>query len=218
VLYFAASIVTQVDAEKRQADLADLEDKVKAEAERIYVVRDEAMAALEQRLARRRAYFASGKETGFDEDDDFWGRGLSNWAEEQGVPPLDELRKLVGGMFVDVSQQITTEDSKKIRELVRNSAIREDRQLSTRELENVAQAAIAIRHALAPLYGELEKATGSKKGAVTKRLNKILDALLSGGAIEGDDAELVASVDRKLVDKSRELGNGLLKDVVDTWE
>ena len=216
VLYFAASIVTQVDAEKRQADLADLEDKVNAEAERIYVDRDEAMAALEQRLARRRAYFASGKENGFDEDDDFWGRGLSNWAEEQGVPPLDELRKLVGGMFVDVSQQITTEDSKKIRELVRNSAIREDRQLSTRELENVAQAAIAIRHALAPLYGELEKATGSKKGAVTKRLNKILDALLSGGALEGDDAELVASVDRKLVDKSRELGNGLLAEVLST--
>ena len=90
VLYFAASIVTLVDAEKRQADLADLEDKVNAEAERIYVDRDEAMAALEQRLARRRAYFASGKETGFDEDDDFWGRGLSNWAEEQGVPPLEE--------------------------------------------------------------------------------------------------------------------------------
>ena len=86
VLYFAASIVTAVDTEKRAADLNGLEDQVKAEAERIDVDRDEALAALEDRLSRRRDYFAKGKERNFDEDDDFWGRGLSNWAEEQGVP------------------------------------------------------------------------------------------------------------------------------------
>ena len=45
VLYFAASMVTSVDVEKRAADLAELEDKVKAESERIYVDRDEALAA-----------------------------------------------------------------------------------------------------------------------------------------------------------------------------
>ena len=85
VLYFAASIVTAVDNEKRAADVNALEDQVKAESERIYVDRDEALAALEDRLARRRDYFAKGKERNFDEDDDFWARGLSNWAEEQGA-------------------------------------------------------------------------------------------------------------------------------------
>ncbi len=85
VLYFAASIVTQVDREKRQEDLADLEDKVAGESERVYLDRDEALSALDDRLARRRDYFASGKEKNFDEDDDFWGRGLSNWAEEVGA-------------------------------------------------------------------------------------------------------------------------------------
>ncbi len=85
VLYFAASIVTAVDREKRQEDLADLEDKVAAESERIYLDRDEALSALDDRLARRRDYFAAGKERNFDEDDDFWGRGLSNWAEESGA-------------------------------------------------------------------------------------------------------------------------------------
>src|SRR6266478_1101801 len=50
-------------------DLDDLEDKVKAEVERIYVDRDEQLAALEQRLKRRRDYFAKGAEKGFDEDD-----------------------------------------------------------------------------------------------------------------------------------------------------
>ena len=100
VLYFAASIVTAVDVEKRAADLNGLEDQVKAESERIYVDRDEALAALEDRLARRREFFAKGKERNFDEDDDFWVRGLNNWAEEQGVPALEEARSLVGGLAV----------------------------------------------------------------------------------------------------------------------
>ena len=151
VLYFAASIVTRVDAEKRAADLADLEDKVRAEHERIYVERDEHLAALEQRLTRRREHFTKGKDKDFDEDDEFWARGLSAWAEEQGLPPLDEARKLVGGILVEVSGQITTEDSKKIRELVRRSAIRSDRNLTSRELEIVAQAGSQIRDAIAPL-------------------------------------------------------------------
>ena len=76
VLYFAASIVTAVDVEARAKDLADLEDKVRAESERIHVDRDEALAALEDRLARRRDFFTKGKERNFDEDDEFWARGL----------------------------------------------------------------------------------------------------------------------------------------------
>src|SRR2546426_3217017 len=42
-----------------------------------------------------------------------------------------EARSLVGGLFVEIAPKISTEDSKKIRELVRNAAIREDRK-STR--------------------------------------------------------------------------------------
>src|SRR3989454_3421068 len=147
VLYFAASIVTAVDVEKRAADVNDLEDKVRGEAERIEVDREEALAALEQRLQRRRDYFAKGKDKDFDEDDDFWVRGLSNWAEEAGLPTLEEARGLVSGIFTELATSISTEDSKKVRELVRNAAIREDRKLSSRELEQVAQAAEEIRAA-----------------------------------------------------------------------
>jgi DNA-directed RNA polymerase beta' subunit len=107
VLYFAASIVTAVDVEKRASDVNALEDQVKAESERIYVDRDEALAALEDRLARRREYFAKGRERNFDEDDDFWGRGLSNWAEEQALPTLEDVRGLVGGLFVELVGQTT---------------------------------------------------------------------------------------------------------------
>ena len=65
---------------------------------------------------------------------------------------------------------------------------------------------------------EYDKATGSKKGAVTKHLNRILDALLGGTELEGEDAELVASVDRKNLEKARELGNGLLRELIETAE
>jgi DNA-directed RNA polymerase subunit beta' len=216
VLYFAASIVTVVDNEKRAADLNELEDQVRAEGERIDVDRDEALAALEDRLARRRDYFAKGKERNFDEDDDFWARGLSTWAEEQALPALEDARTLVGGLFVELVPQITTEDSKKIRELVRNSAIRDDRRLAPRELDVVATAAEQIKAAIAPLEKEAEKATGSKKGAVTKHIHRVTEGLLTGGELNEEDTALVAGVDQKNLEKARELGNGLLAEVLES--
>jgi DNA-directed RNA polymerase subunit beta' len=218
VLYFAASIVTLVDNEARAKDLTELEDKVKAESEQIYVDRDEQLADLEKRLARRRAFFSESKEKGFDEDDDFWTRGLATWAEESALPPLEEARKLVGGLFLELVPQITTEDAKKIRELVRNAAIREDRKLTPRELEQVASAGEQILAAIAPLEKDLEKATGAKKGAITKHIHRIVDALLVGEELNDEDAQIASGVDQKNLEKARDLGNNLLKDVVDTWE
>ncbi len=218
VLYFAASIVTHVEVDKRAADLADLEDKVRGEYERINVDRDEALAALEDRLSRRREHFTKGKERNFDEDDEFWARGLSNWAEEQGLPTLEEARKLASNIFVDVAKTVTTEDSKKIRELVRSAAVRDDRRLAPRDTEAVGNAAVQILEALAPLAKQADKATGSKKGAITKHMNKIRDALLSGEELEGEDAELVQGVEKKNLEKARDLGAGLLNDVLDQAE
>jgi DNA-directed RNA polymerase subunit beta' len=215
VLYFAASIVTAVDTEKRAADLNGLEDQVKAEAERVEVDREEALAALEGRLKRRRDYFAKSAEKGFDEDDDFWTRGLSTWAEEQALPTLEDVRTLAGGLFVELVPQITTEDAKKIRELVRNSAIRDDRRLTPREIEIVAAAAEQIKAAIAPLEKEADKATGSAKGAVTKHMRKIVDGLLSGTELSEEDLAVASGVDMKNLEKARELGNGLLKDTID---
>jgi DNA-directed RNA polymerase subunit beta' len=218
VLYFAASIVTAVDVEKRAEDLNGLEDKVRAEQERIYVDRDEALAGLEDRLSRRRDFFTKAKERNFDEDDEFWVRGLSNWAEEQGLPTLEETRQLVSGLFVEVAPKITTEDSKKIRELVRSAAIREDRQLSPKELDVVAQAAHEIREALEPLYKELDASKGSKKGAVTKHINRVLDALLGVEELKDEDQDLVGAIDMKQLQKARDLGNGLLREVLEQAE
>ncbi len=214
VLYFAASIVTAVDNEKRAADLADLEDKVRSESEQIYVDRDEQLTALEGRLTRRRDYLAAGKERSFDEDDEFWVRSLNNWAEDQVLPGLEEVRTLAGGVFKSLAKSISLEDAKKIRELVRSSATRDDRRLAPRELESVAVAAEQILQALDPIRTELEKASGSKKGALTKRLHKIQDALLTGNELQGEDAELVAAVDVKNLERAREAGNGILGELL----
>ncbi|MEX2613963.1 MAG: DNA-directed RNA polymerase subunit beta', partial [Gaiellaceae bacterium] len=218
VLYFAASIVTQVDREKRQSDLADLEDKVAGESERIYLDRDEALSALDDRMTRRRDYFAASKERNFDEDDDFWGRGLNNWAEEAAMPTLEEIRSLGSGVFVDLAKKISNEDPRRVRELVRQTSTRDDRRLAPREVESVAAAAMQIGEAVAPLRTELDKASGSKKGAITKHLKRVQQGLLSGAELTGDDAELVASVDKKNLDRAREVGGGLLADVLATAE
>lgn len=218
VLYFAASIVTGVDREKRAEDLADLEDKVRGESEQIYVDRDEQLVTLDERLARRRAYLAAGKDKGFDEDDEFWARGLSNWAEDQVLPGLEEARSLAGGIFPELGKTVASEDPKRLRELVRQTATRDDRRLAPREIESVATAAVEIRAALEPLRSDLEKASGAKKGAITKHLHKLLDQLLSGDELSGDDAELVASVDAKNLERAREIGNGLLRAVLEHAE
>ena len=174
VLYFAASIVTSVDVEARAKDLNDLEDKVKAEVERIYVDRDEQLAALEQRLARRREYFAEGKDKGFDEDDDFWARGLSTWAEEQVLPPLEEARKLVGGLFVEL---VAPDHDRGLEEDPRARPQRRDprrpqadpaRARAGRGRRPSRSAPRSRRSAT-----EQEQATGSKKGAVSKHINRI---------------------------------------------
>ena len=214
VLYFAASIVTDVDGETRQKDLADLEDKVRAEYDAADGDREEQLAALEQRLSRRRNYLTKGSDRGFDEDDEFWVRGLGNWAEEQELPTLEDVRGLVGGLFKEIAPKVTSEDAKKIRELVRTTVIRDDRRLQPRELENVAQTAAEIMKALTPLHKELKKATGSKKGAVTKHVNRVLDGLLDGGELNEEDAALVAGVDKKKLESGRKLGKGLLREVV----
>ena len=67
--YFAASIVTSVDVEKR-GRLADLEDKVRAES-RASTSTGTRRFRHWRSVQRRRDYFTKGAEKGFDEDDDF---------------------------------------------------------------------------------------------------------------------------------------------------
>ena len=213
-LYFAASIVTDVDKETRQKDLADLEDKVRAEYDAGADVDHEEHGGARAAALPPPELPDEGPDRGFDEDDEFWGPRPGQLGEEQTLPTLEDVRGLVGGLFKEIAPKVTTEDAKKIRELVRTTVIRDDRRLQPRELENVAQTATEILTALAPLHKELKKATGSKKGAVTKHINRVLDGLLDGGDLNEEDSALVASVDAKKLESGRKLGKGLLREVV----
>ena len=57
VLYFAASICTYVDDEKRVADLGELSEKVEAEVEQLEAERARRVGEVEERLLRRREFF-----------------------------------------------------------------------------------------------------------------------------------------------------------------
>src|SRR5659263_250700 len=65
--------------------------------------------------------------------------------------------------------------------------------------------------AILPLEKDLAKATGAKKGAITKHIHRIVDTMLTGDEVHSDDVELVSGVDVKNLDKARDLGAGLLK-------
>ena len=110
VLYFAASIITSVDKETRDKDVPELEGKVEIEKERLLLDKEEALAALEERMQRRRQFFVDGSNKGFDEDDDYWARTLNNWAEESGTPVLDDARKLAGGLLAEAAKRVAGED------------------------------------------------------------------------------------------------------------
>jgi DNA-directed RNA polymerase subunit beta' len=218
VLYFAAHICAWVDDEKRAADLTSIEAKVLDERGLLEQERSEEIAAVEERLQRRREYFISGSQGGFDDDDEYWARMLLVWAEEQEYV-LDTARDLASGLLRDVASRIGAEDPKRVRELVHNLAVRDDRRLSTKELDAVAQAATNIVTGLGGVLEAIDTGKGTAKGNARKQLERVMVYLTGDDtAVTDADAAVLAGI-RELVaakelDRLRGLGAGLLADVV----
>ena len=164
VLYFAASMIIWVDDEKRLAELPELAEKVAAEEEHLAIEREELLAAVEERLARRREYFISGAEDGFDEDDEYWARLLHQWAEEQAIAALPESRDLANGLLKEVARRVAGEDTKRVRETVRQAAVREDRDLGPKDLDLVASVAGAVLAAIADDVNDDPRGQGHGQG------------------------------------------------------
>ncbi|HYX86087.1 MAG TPA: DNA-directed RNA polymerase subunit beta' [Gaiellales bacterium] len=222
VLYFAASIVTSVDKEARERDIPELEGKVEQERERLKLDREEALAALEDRMQRRRQHLIDGSTKNFDEDDEYWSRTLGTWAEEQGIPPLEDARGLAGGLLADAAKRIAGEDPKKVRELVRESAIRDDRRLSAKDLASVAAWGLAARSLLGAELDAIETAKGPEK---TKARNAVKTRLrwLAGeeAQLKDTDEEWIAKLveagpgTQAALDKTRQLGAGILRELIE---
>ena len=153
VLYFAASIVTAVDVEERAEDLSDArgqgQGRVRAHLRRPRRGARRARGA--PRAPARLLREGQGARTSTRTT-------TSGSAASRTGPRSRRCRRsrrratLVGGMFDDLGKTITTEDSKKIRELVRDAAIRDGPQAERRASSSRSPtAAEQIREALAPL-------------------------------------------------------------------
>jgi DNA-directed RNA polymerase subunit beta' len=89
VLYFAASVITWVDEEARQKDLAKLEKEVEKQAGEYEREREQRTQELNESLVRRLAYLGvapdkdteappAGTTDGFNDDDELWADTVTN--------------------------------------------------------------------------------------------------------------------------------------------
>ncbi|HEY6397698.1 MAG TPA: DNA-directed RNA polymerase subunit beta', partial [Solirubrobacteraceae bacterium] len=78
VLYFAASVISWVDREARERDLPELEKKVQAQIKSQVDLLEEQFKELEGQSKRRHEFLESGKQTGFDAEDEMWADRLGS--------------------------------------------------------------------------------------------------------------------------------------------
>src|SRR5256884_595424 len=78
VLYFAASVISWVDREARDRDLADLEKKVQAQIKSQVDLLEEQFKELDGQSKRRHEFLEGGKQTGFDAEDEMWADRLGS--------------------------------------------------------------------------------------------------------------------------------------------
>ena len=76
VLYFAASMVTWVDDEAREADLDTLAGNVNEALDAYAAEKEERLLELHESLERRLEYLRTGSQTGFSDDDHLWAEHL----------------------------------------------------------------------------------------------------------------------------------------------
>jgi DNA-directed RNA polymerase subunit beta' len=97
VLYFAASMVTWVDEEARSKDTKKLEKEVNKILDSYEAEKEERLLELKEAQDRREAYLASGKQTGFSDEDHLWAESLDvnikKVSDEEREKLLKELRK-----------------------------------------------------------------------------------------------------------------------------
>src|SRR3989454_2079924 len=99
VLYFAASIVSWIDEEAREKDLAKLEKEVKKILEGYDAEREERLQELQESLERRLEYLRSGKQTGFNDEDHLWADALEVNIKKLSDADREKLEKDVRKMF-----------------------------------------------------------------------------------------------------------------------
>src|SRR4051812_30051209 len=110
VLYFAASIVTWVDDEARQADLPELEKRVNEVLDAYAAEREERTLELKESLERRENYLKTGSQSNFSDEDFLWAESLDvnikKIDDDEREKLLKELRKAFEADIADTEAYI----------------------------------------------------------------------------------------------------------------
>ncbi len=210
VLYFAASIVTWVDDEARERDMADLETKVNEVLDAYTAEREERVLELKEQQARRVGYLESGGQKQFDDEDHLWAEALDidikKLDDDERAKMLKELNKNFDSDIADTEAYIedAAERMRQVWQLFKDmepKKIEHDetifRELKERfgspygfgEYFRGGMGAEAIRDLLQQVDLEAESeelgemvrtATGQKQARAVKRL-KVVSAFIQSG-------------------------------------
>src|SRR5919199_1272649 len=110
VLYFAASMVTWVDEEAREKDVPKLEKEINKVLDSYAAEKEERLLELRESQERREEYLASGRQTGFSDEDHLWAESLDvnvkKLSAEERDKLLKELRKTFDSDIADTDAYI----------------------------------------------------------------------------------------------------------------
>ena len=122
VLYFAASIVTEVDAEARAADLDRLQDEVNRTIEEYGQDKEQRILEYNERLERRVTWLRDGDTSALTEDDEYW---------------MDDLQRDRTSEDPEARRELTDADRKQA-----ENELRKETDLSLKDLERYTEESI----------------------------------------------------------------------------
>jgi DNA-directed RNA polymerase subunit beta' len=99
VLYFAASIVTWVDDEAREKDIASLEKEVEKVLDSYEGEKQQRLQELNESLEHRVEYLQTGKQTGFSDEDHLWADAMDINVKKLSAEDREKLVKDVRKVF-----------------------------------------------------------------------------------------------------------------------
>jgi DNA-directed RNA polymerase subunit beta' len=110
VLYFAASIVTWVDDEARQADMEELAGRVNETLDEYASEKELRLQEIDESLARREEYLRTGAQTGFTDDDYLWSEHLDievkKLEDDEREKHVKDMRKMLESDRADTEAYI----------------------------------------------------------------------------------------------------------------
>jgi DNA-directed RNA polymerase subunit beta' len=110
VLYFAASMVTWVDEEAREKDISKLEKEINRVLDSYAAEKEERLLELRESQERREEFLASGRQTGFSDEDHLWAESLDvnvkKLSDDERDKLLKELKKTFDSDIADTDAYI----------------------------------------------------------------------------------------------------------------